>query len=104
MHSLFIVTAAVKDWFNVQANAMGNDGLAISGLFLSPTGMAPATHGWCAVSLIAVQEAAVADLLAANPDTAAGINWTQYDQGADPGWPQKQLVVRGLKLIQGKFP
>lgn len=104
MHSLFIVTTAVAGWFNFQADAMGNNGLAIGDICLSATGTTPGTHGWCAVSLSAAQETAVTDLLAANPDKASGINWTRYDQGTDPSWPQKQLVVRGLKLIQGKFP
>lgn len=99
MHSLFIVQAAANDWFNHQAVAFGNNGPAIKFLSLSPTGAKPGTHGWCAVTLDAEREAAVTDLLATNPDKALQINWTRYDLGKDPCWPQKQLVVRGLKMI-----
>ena len=101
MHSLFIISSTVKDWFNDQALALGNDGPAIGTLSISTTGTAPATHGWCAVSLGAEQEAAVTALLA---DKAPAINWTRYDLSTDPSWPQKQLVVRGLKIIASGFP
>jgi len=104
MHSLFIISATVRDWFNEQAQALGNNGTAVGTLSLSASGTAPATHGWCAVSLSAGQESAVTDLLAANPDKASAINWTRYDLSQDPRWPQKQLVVRGLKVISTGFP
>jgi len=104
MHSLFIVAATVKDWFNEQALALGNNGPAIGTLSLSASGTAPATHGWCAVSLSVEQEAAVTELLTANPDKAPAINWTRYDLNQDPSWPQKQLVALGLKIILSGFP
>lgn len=103
-HSLFIVQATAKDWFNQQADALGNNGPAIGALCLSPDGTKPGTHGWCAVTLNAEREAAVTALLAANPDKALLINWTQYDLAADPNWPQKQLAVRGLKMIPSEIP
>jgi len=99
MHSLFIIAATVRDWFNEQAIALGNNGPAVGALSLSASGTAPATHGWCAVSLSVEQEGAVAVLLAANPDKAPAINWTRYDLSQDPSWPQKQLVALGLKII-----
>ena len=104
MHSLFIISSTVKDWFNEQALTLGNDGPAIGTMSLSASGTAPATHGWCAVSLSAEQEATVTALLAANPDKAPAINWTRYNLSTDPSWPQKQLVVRGLKIISTGFP
>jgi hypothetical protein len=104
MHSLFIISAAVKDWFNQQSLALGNNGPAIVAFSLSASGTAPATHGWCAVSLSVEQEDAVTELLTANPDKAPAINWTRYDLNQDPSWPQKQLVVRGLKIISSGFP
>ena len=98
MHSLFIVKATVKDWFNEQAIALGNNGPAIGAIQLSKDGLKPGTHGWCAVTLNPEQEAAATELLAANPDKAAQINWTRYDLNTDPGWPQKQLVFSDLKV------
>lgn len=104
MHSLFIISATVRDWFNEQALTLGNNGPAVGTLSLSASGTVPATHGWCAVSLSVEREAAVTALLAANPDKAPEINWTRYDLSQDPSWPQKQLVVRGLKIINTGFP
>ena len=104
MHSLFIIAAEVKDWFNQQADTLGNNGVAVSALTLSASGNEPGTHGWCAVSLSAANEQAVADLLAANPDKATGIDWSRYDLATQPGFPQQRLVQRGLKVIQKPFP
>jgi hypothetical protein len=104
MHSLFIIAATVRDWFNDQALALGNNGPAVGTLSLSASGTAPATHGWCAVSLSAEQEAAVTALLAANPAKSKRINWTRYDLNQDPSWPQKQLVALNLKSILSGFP
>jgi len=104
MHSLFIIAEVVKDWFNQQAEALGNNGVAIGALTLSATGNEPGTHGWCAVKLSAATEQAVTDLLAANPDKAAQIWWTKYDLSANPTHPQTQLVARGLKVISKPFP
>jgi len=104
MHSLFLIAAGVKDWFNQQGEALGNNGVAIGALTLSATGNEPGTHGWCAVKLSAATEQAVTDLLAANPDKAAQIWWTKYDLSANPTHPQTQLVARGLKVISKPFP
>jgi len=104
MHSLFIIAAVVKDWFNQQAEALGNNGVAIGALTLSATGNEPGTHGWCAVQLSLEKEQAVADLLAANPDKAPSIDWTKYDLATQPNWPQQRLAVLGLKVIQKPFP
>ncbi len=104
MHSLFIVAAEVKDWFNQQAEALGNNGVAVVALTLSATGNDPGTHGWCAVKLSAATEQAVTNLLNANPDKAAQIWWTQYDLSANPTHPQAQLVARGLKAISKPLP
>lgn len=104
MHSLFIITAAARDWFNQQAEALGNNGVAIGALTLSASGNEPGTHGWCAVQLSPEKEQAVADLLAANPDKAPSIDWTKYDLTTQPGFPQQRLVQRGLKVIQKPFP
>jgi len=102
-HSLFIVPAEHKAWFDDQANALGNDGPALV-MALSPNGQAPATHGWCAVQLSPEKEQEVANLLAANPDKAPSIDWTKYDLATQPGFPQQRLVQRGLKVIQKPFP
>jgi len=104
MHSLFIIALEVRDWFNQQAEALGNNGNAVGTLNLSATGNEPATHGWCAVKLSAATEQAVTDLLAANPDKAAQIWWTKYDLASNPTHPQAQLVARGLKVISKPFP
>ncbi len=103
-HSLFIVQKSVKDWFNQQADAMGNDGLAISDLCLSKSGNEPGSHGWCGVALSDTAKAEVEALLAANPKEAKGIDWTQYDLGTNPEWPQTRLGQTGLKLIVKPFP
>ena len=102
-HSLFIVPAQHKAWFDDQANALGNDGPALV-LALSENGQEPATHGWCAVKLSAATEQAVTNLLNANPDKAAQIWWTQYDLSANPTHPQTQLAARGLKVISKPLP
>ncbi len=104
MHSLFIIAAAVKDWFNQQADALGNNGVAVSQLTLSANGNEPGEFGWCAVKLSAATEQAVTDLLASNPDKAAQIWWTKYDLSANPTHPQAQLVARGLKVISKPIP
>jgi hypothetical protein len=104
MHSLFIIAAEVKDWFNQQAESFGNNGVAVAALTLSSTGNEPGTHGWCAVSLSAATEQAVTDLLAANPGKSPSIDWSKYDLTTQPGFPQQRLVQRGLKVIQKPFP
>jgi hypothetical protein len=104
MHSLFIVQAAVRDWFNQQAEALGNNGVAVGALTLSASGNEPGTHGWCAVQLSPEKEQAVQALLDANPDKAAQVWWTQYDLSANPTHPQTQLVARGLKVISKPLP
>ena len=100
-HSLFIVPGQNKTWFDEQANALGNDGPALV-LALSPTGQEPATHGWCGVTLSAAKEAEVQALLAANPERA--VDWTRYDLGTDPGWPDQRAAELGLQRIQTPFP
>jgi len=104
MHSLFIISAEVKDWFNARAQELGNNGIAVASLTLSASGNEPGEFGWCAVKLSAATEQAVTDLLAANPDKAAQIWWTKYDLSANPTHPQTQLVARGLKVISKPFP
>lgn len=101
MHSLFIVPAQHKAWFDAQADALGNDGPALV-LALSGNGQAPATHGWCAVSLSAEKEAEVQALLDAYPEM--GVDWTRYDLGTDPGWPDQRAAELGLQRIQTPFP
>ena len=104
MHSLFIIAAEVKDWFNQQAESLGNNGVAVGALTLSASGNEPGTHGWCAVQLSTEKEQAVTDLLAANPDKAPSIDWTKYDLATQPNLPQQRLVQRGLKVIQKPIP
>ena len=104
MHSLFIIAAEVRDWFNQQADTLGNNGVAVGALTLSATGNEPGTHGWCAVQLSPEKEQEVADLLAANPDKATSIDWTKYDLATQPNLPQQRLVQRGLKVIQKPLP
>jgi len=96
MHSLFIVPAISKTWFDNQASALGNSGSALV-LALSANGQEPATHGWCAVKLSAENDAAVAALMAANPDK--GIVWRKYDVGSQPDYPDAVLAELGLKRI-----
>ena len=100
-HSLFIVPAANKAWFDAQAEALGNDGPALV-LALSPTGQAPATHGWCGVTLSAAKEAEVQALIDAHPEMQ--VDWTRYDLGTDPGWPDQRAAQLGLQRIQTPFP
>jgi len=101
MHSLFIVPAGNKAWFDAQAEALGNGGPALS-LALSPTGQAPATHGWCGVTLSAAKEAQVQALLDAYPERA--VDWTRYDLAAQPQWPDQRAAELGLQRIQTPFP
>lgn len=96
-HSLFIVTAANKDWFDAQAEALGNDGPALV-MALSANGQDPATHGWCAVRLSEASDAAVAALMDANQDKK--IVWRKYDVGSQPGYPDEVLAELGLQRIQ----
>lgn len=102
-HSLFIVPAAHKAWFDAQANALGNDGPALV-MALSPTGQAPATHGWCGVSLSAAKEAQVQVLLDAYPEMQ--VDWTRYDLAAQPQWPDQRAAQFDPPLyrIQTPFP
>ena len=100
-HSLFIVPAANKAWFDAQAEALGNDGPALV-LALSPNGQAPATHGWCGVTLSAAKEAEVQALLDAYPDMQ--VDWTRYDLGSNPGWPDQRAAQLGLQRIAAAFP
>ena len=87
-HSLFIVAGAQVDWFNAQADGLGNGGAAIGVLKLSATGSPPATHGWCAVGLTPEQEAAVKRVLGENPEQAAGVDWTDTFPARDLGEPR----------------
>lgn len=96
MHSLFICKVENADWFNAQANALGNGGVALV-LALSANGQEPATHGWCAVKLSEANDASVAALMAANPDK--GIVWRKYDVGSQPGYPDTVLADLGLRRI-----
>jgi len=104
MHSIFIIAAGVRDWFNQQAESLGNNGVAVAALTLSASGNEPGTHGWCAVQLSPEKEQAVAALLAANPDKAPSIDWSKYDLATQPNFPQQRLVQRGLKVIQKPLP
>jgi len=104
MHSIFIIAAGVRDWFNQQAESLGNNGVAVAALTLSASGNEPGTHGWCAVQLSAEKEQAVQALLDANPEKAALIDWTKYDLATNPTYPQMQLVARGLKVISKPLP
>lgn len=96
MHSLFIVPAQHKAWFDAQAEALGNGGPALV-LALSPTGQAPATHGWCGVTLSAAKEAEVQALIDANPNM--NVIWRKYDLGAQPNYPDVVLAELGLQRI-----
>jgi hypothetical protein len=101
MHSLFIVPVEHKLPFNQFAYALGNGGPALV-LALSANGQAPATHGWCGVTLSAAKEAEVQALLDAYPEM--DVDWTQYDLGTDPGWPDQRAAELGLQRIQTPFP
>jgi hypothetical protein len=96
-HSLFIVSAANKTWFDAQAEALGNDGPALV-LALSANGQAPATHGWCGVTLSAAKEAEVQALIDAHPEMQ--VDWTRYDLGTNPGWPDQRATQLGLQRIK----
>ena len=96
MHSLFIVPAANKAWFDGQANALGNDGPALV-LALSVKGKAPAQWGWCGVTLSLEKEALVQVLIDANLDK--NIIWRKYDLGTQPNYPDLVLQELGLKRI-----
>jgi hypothetical protein len=98
MHSLFIISAEVKDWFNARAQELGNNGIAVASLALSASGNEPGTHGWCGVALIAEKEAQVKALIDANP--GLGVDWTRYDLGTDPGWPDQRAAQLGLQRIK----
>lgn len=97
MQSLFICPVENADWFNAQANALGNSGSALV-LALSVNGQEPATHGWCAVKLSEANDAAVAALMDANQDKE--IVWRKYDVGSQPGYPDEVLAELGLQRIQ----
>lgn len=101
MHHLFIVAQPNWEWFDDHARRMGNGGPALS-LGLSATGQAPATHKACALPLSAAKAGEVQALLAANPERA--VDWTQYDLGANPGWPDQRADELGLQRIQLPFP
>ena len=101
MHSLFIVPATHREPFNEFANALGNDGPALV-LALSANGQAPATHGWCGVSLSAEKEAEVQALIDAHPEMQ--VAWTRYALGTDPGGPDQRAAELGLQRIQTPFP
>ena len=96
MHSLFIVPAQHKTWFDDQANALGNDGPALV-LALSENGQEPATHGWCGVGLSAAKEAEVQALIDANPNM--NVIWRKYDIGTQPNYPDVVLAELGLQRI-----
>lgn len=100
MHSLFIAPATSKVWFDAQAEALGNGGPALV-LALSASGQEPATHGWCGVQLSAEREAAVAELLKANPDKQ--VIWRTYDLSTQPDYPDSALAELGLKRIRLKL-
>ena len=101
MHSLFIVPAISKTWFDNQASALGNSGSALV-LALSANGQEPATYGWCGVTLSADKEAEVQALIDAHPEMQ--VDWTRYDLGANPGWPDQRAAELGLQRIQTPFP
>lgn len=103
MHSLFIIHKSIRDWFNAQAEAMGNDGIACAEPCLSVSGTEPGTHCWCAVQLSAEQEAGVKAVLDANPSEAVKTDWTRYEIGTEPDRPNRRLGELELKLIQPKL-
>lgn len=100
-HSLFIVPVDQEIPFNGFANSLGNAGPALV-LALSPNGQAPATHGWCGVTLSAAKEAEVQALLDAHPEMQ--VDWTRYDLGTNPGWPDQRAAQLGLQRIQPSSP
>lgn len=100
-HHYFIVAQPDWEWFDDHAQRMGNGGPALS-LGFSATGQAPATHKACALPLSAAKAAEVQALLAANPERS--VDWTQYDLGANPGWPDQRAAELGLQRIAAAFP
>jgi hypothetical protein len=100
MHSLFIVPAQHKALFDRLAGDLGNDGPALV-MALSPNGQAPATHGWCGVSLSAAKEAQVQALLDAYPEM--DVDWTRYNLSTDAGWPDQRAAELGLQRIETPF-
>ena len=100
-HSLFIVHKDDAAWFEARARELGNDGPALV-MALSATGQEPATHGWCGVSLSAAKEAEVQALIDAHPEM--DVDWTRYDLGTNPGWPDQRAAQLGLQRIQTPFP
>lgn len=96
MHSLFIVPAKHKVWFDGQADALGNGGPALV-LALSANGQKPAECGWCGVALSVTKEAQVQILLDANPDKQ--VVWRKYDLDAQPNYPDLVLQELGLQRI-----
>ncbi|MBM4223658.1 MAG: hypothetical protein FJ167_02465 [Gammaproteobacteria bacterium] len=101
MHSLFIAPASSKEWFDQQAEALGNDGPALV-LALSATSNSPATYGWCGVQLDAAQEAEVQAIIAANPGKQ--VDWTRYDMGQNPDHPDQRAAQLNLHRIQTLLP
>ena len=101
MHSLFIVPAQHKSLFDRLAGDLGNDGPALV-LALSPTGQAPATHGWCGVTLSAAKEVKVQALLDAYPEMQ--VDWTRYDLTTQSEWPVERAAELGLQRIAAAFP
>jgi len=99
-HSLFIVPAEHKAWFEARARELGNDGPALV-MALSGTGQAPATHGWCGVALSAAKEAQVQALIDANPERQ--VDWTRYDLGTNSGRPDQRAAELGLQRIAAAF-
>ena len=101
MHHLFVVANADRRWFDEQAVNLGNGGPALA-LAFSATGQAPATHWACALQFSAAKEAQAQALLDANPERQ--VDWTRYDLGTDPGWPDQRAAELGLQRIQTPFP
>jgi hypothetical protein len=54
------------------------------------------------VSLSAAKEAEVQSLIDAHPEMQ--VDWTRYDLGVDPGWPDQRAAELGLQRIQTPFP
>jgi len=101
MHSLFIAPASSKEWFDQQAEALGNDGPALV-LALSANGKEPATFGWCGVQLDAAQETEVQAIIAANPGKQ--VDWTRYDLRQNPTWPDQRAAQLNLQRMQTTLP
>jgi len=99
-HFLFIVHKDAAGWFEARARELGNDGPALV-MALSATGQAPATHGWCGVALSVAKEAQVQALLDANPERQ--VDWTRYNLGTQPQWPDQRAAELGLQRISTPF-